>query len=147
MSELVLQPVPAREAHHSRPTSLTHDMFFYMFESADLYSAMWQPLLKSAGRWHLEVSGLGMRHSQATLQLTRDLARCWTAGDIMAAHARYWDAVSAQVSESGQRLAATVHNTIAIPAASEVVAMPVKRPHDLIKLPDADEAHTVRKVA
>lgn len=150
MSELKLPPVRAHDTPHARPASPTHDFFQLFFESADMYSGMWQPLLKSVGRWHLEVAGLGMKQAQASLQLSRDLARSWTAGDAVAANVRYWDAVTSHYSQSSQRLAATVQRTVEAPFVPEVVPMPSKRGHDMIVLPeagDADARQPVRKVA
>lgn len=155
MSELLIEQAREIPEHHARPSSPSHDYYQYFFEGADLLSAMWQPLLKSVGRWHLEVAGLGMKHGQATLQLTRDLSRSMSPGDMVSAQIRYWDSVSAQYTQSSQRLAATVQRSVETPFAPEVFALPskradAKRDHDMIVLPDesaAESAQSVRKVA
>lgn len=139
-----------RDSDSRKPTNTpaSQDYFEYMFESADLYSALWQPLLKSVGRWHLEVAGLGMKQAQAALQLSRDLSRSWTAADAAAANVRYWESVSAQYAQSSQRLMATVSRSIEQPLLSDVVSLPVRRSHDMIVLPEAEaEALLARKVA
>ena len=59
-------------------TPVSQDYFQLLFEGADLYSSFWRPMLKSAGRWHLEIAGLGAKQSQAALQLSRDLSRSMT---------------------------------------------------------------------
>lgn len=151
MSHSVLNPVTqVREAHKSAFTSPSHDYFQFMFEGADMFSAIWQPLMKSVGRWHLEVAGLGMKNGQAALKFSHDLARCWTPGDMAAANIRYWEVVSSQVAQSSQRIVATAHQVAEAPFVSEIVALPVKRGHDVIVLPEADSAddvHGGRKVA
>lgn len=116
--------------------------FEFICEGADLVSSVWQPMLKSIGRWHLEVAGLGVKQTQAAFQLSRDLTRCTNPGDIASAHIRYWDAVTSQYALSSQRLAATTARTIAPPAeASEVVTLRVKaRGHDLIEIKDDSSA-------
>lgn len=124
--------------------------FEMMCEGADLVSSIWQPMLKSIGRWHLEVAGLGVKQTQAALQLSRDLTRCMTPGDFASAHIRYWDAVTSQYAQSSQRLAATTARTIAQPLeASEIVTLRVKsRSHDLIVIPEDLTANKPdRKVA
>jgi hypothetical protein len=132
-------------------TSETQDYFRVMFDGADLISSFWQPMLKSVGRWHLEVAGLTVKQGQAALQLSRDLSRSMTPADVASAHARYWDAVTSQYSQSSQRLAASVARTVEAPRVSEVVPLPLKpRGHDVIELPDAVTARPEapeRKVA
>jgi hypothetical protein len=129
-------------------TSPSHDYFQMMFEGADLYSSMWQPLLKSVGRWQLEVAGLSVKNSQAALAWSRDVTRSWTAADAVAANVRYLEAVSSQYALSSQRLAATVTRAVDAPIPSEVVQLPVKRGHDVIELPGmADDRVLQRKVA
>lgn len=118
----------------------TYDMFQLLCEGADLVSGVWQPLLKSVGRWNLEVAGLGVRQTQATLQLSRDFARCRTPGDVASANLRYWEAMTSQFSESSQRLAATAARSVAEPAITnqaEAVTLRFKaHDRDLIIIPD-----------
>jgi hypothetical protein len=129
-------------------TAASQDYFQLFFEGADLYSSFWQPMLKSVGRWHLELAGLGVKNSQAALQLSRDLSRSLNPVDAVGASIRYWETVSSQYSQSSGRLAASVSRTVEAPFVSEIVALPLKRAHDLIVLPDTDhEVITERKVA
>lgn len=129
-------------------TSLSHDFFHMLFEGADLYSAMWQPLLKTVGRWQLEVSGLSVKNGQAALAWSHDLARSWSPADAVAANVRYLDAVSSQFAQSSQRLAASVSRTVEAPVSKGVVPLPVKRTHDMIVLPDTEDFDVEpRKVA
>jgi hypothetical protein len=126
-------------------TSPSHDYFQMMFEGADLYASVWQPMFKSVGRWHLEVANLGVRQGQAALQLSRDLARSWTPADALAANVRFLEATTQQYAQSSQRLAATVSNAVENQVTSQVLQMPLKRNHDTIVLPGAEELP--RKVA
>jgi hypothetical protein len=132
-----------------KPTSLSpsYDYFQMMFESADLYSSVWQPMMKSVGRWHLEVANLGVRQGQAALQLSRDLARAWTPADALAANMRYLEATTQQYAQSSQRLAVTVSKAVEAQVEFEVVQLPVKRSHDTIMLPGIDPVEHPRKVA
>jgi hypothetical protein len=129
-------------------TPASHDYFQMMFEGADLYASLWQPMFKSVGRWHLEVANLGVRQGQAALQLSRDLARSWTPADALAANVRYLEATTQQYAQSSQRLAATVSNAVETQAQSQVLQLPLKRSHDTIVLPTPSaEAELPRKVA
>lgn len=120
--------------------SHSHDFFQLMFDATDLYASVWQPVLKSIGRWNLEVAGLGMRHGQASLQLARALARSADPSEWTAASVRYWDQVSAHYAESSQRLAASVKKTVETALEPSVVQLPVRQPqqsgHDVIVLPE-----------
>ncbi len=135
--------------------SPTHEYVHMLFEGADLVSSFWQPLMKSAGRWQLEVSGLAMKHSQAALRLSHELARCMSPVDVYAANVRYWEAVSSNVRQSQERIAASTVRTdepqVTVGAPSDVVPLAAgSRTHDIIKLPDeaaASRAAPVRKVA
>ena len=137
----------------SSESSHTQDYFQLMFDSADMISSIWQPMLKSAGRWQLEVAGLGMKQGQAALQLSRDLSRCMTTGDIASAHMRYWNTVTLQYAQSSQRLAASVARAQPqqVPPVSDVVTLARKpRGHDVMEWPDAATEYPAaidRKVA
>lgn len=138
-------PKPSKSSH-------TQDYVQLILDGADMISSIWQPMLKAAGRWQLEVAGLGVKHGQAALQLSRDLTRCMTTGDVASAHMRYWNTVTMQYSQSSQRLAASVARAQQqVPVVSEVVTLTRKpRGHDVIELPDAataDPAEIDRKVA
>jgi hypothetical protein len=129
-------------------TSPSYDYFQMLFEGADIYSSLWQPMLKSVGRWQLEVAGLSVKQSQAVLAWSRDVTRCWTPADAVAANVRYLETVSSQYAQSSQRLAATVSRAVEAPALSEVVQLNVKRGHDVIELPGLADDHVLpRKVA
>lgn len=129
----------------------TYDMFQIFCEGADLVSSVWQPLLKSVGRWNLEVAGLGVKQTQAALQLSRDLARCKTPGDIASANIRYWDAMTSQFAHSSQRLAATAARSVSVETyvePTEVVTLSIKaRDRDLIVIPEQTSNPLDRKVA
>lgn len=130
-------------------TSPSHDYFHMMFEGADLYASVWQPMLKSVGRWHLELASLGVRQGQAALQLSRDLSRSWTPADALAANVRYFEATTQQYAQSSQRLVATVSRAVEAQVPSQVLQLPVKRSHDTIVLPGGplDDPLLSRKVA
>lgn len=57
-------------AHARGPTSLAHDFYEVMFQGVDIASSCWQPMLKAAGRWQLEVAHLAARQVRATMMLT-----------------------------------------------------------------------------
>lgn len=130
-------------------TSPSHDYFQMMFEGADLYASVWQPMLKSVGRWHLELANLGVRQGQAALQLSRDLSRSWTPADALAANVRYLEATTQQYAQSSQRLVATVSRAVEAQVPSQVLQLPVKRSHDTIVLPGdpVEDPLLSRKVA
>lgn len=152
MSHTVLEQPDIRHSNtpKSAAFSPSHEYAHMLFEGADMVSSFWQPLLKSVGRWQLEVSGLGMKHGQAALKLSHELARAFSPSDVYAAHVRYWEAVSSQVNQSQQRIAAATVRAAEAPLTAGVVPLVAGlRGHDIIKLPDDDAASVtaVRKVA
>lgn len=149
MSHTILaQPEIVPHVHaRASYTSPTHDFFQFLFEGADMLSSFWQPVLKSAGRWHLEVAGLGIKHGQAAVKLSQDLARATSPMDAYAAHVRYWEAISSQFMQSQHRIVATTASIPGAPLTSDVVPLVVKRGHDVIELPDDGAASPTRKVA
>ena len=131
-------------------TSPTHDFFQFMFEGADLLSSFWQPVLKSVGRLHLEVAGIGIKHGQAAVKLSQELARSVSPLEAYAAHVRYWEAISAQFAQSQQRIVASSADLSGAPLTSDVVPLVVKRGHDVLELQldqGSDSASLTRKVA
>lgn len=129
-----------------RSTSPTYDYFQMMFQGADVYSSLWQPMLKGVGRWHLEVANLNAKQSQAALQWSRDVSRSWNPADLMSANSRFWQSVSTQYADSSGRIADNVTRTVQVPLISEVVPLPTKRSHDTLSIPDP-AALPDRKVA
>lgn len=152
MSHTVLaQPEIVPHVHAKASfTSPTHDFFQFLFEGTDMLSSFWQPVLKSVGRWHLEVAGIGVKHGQAAIKLTHELARSTSPMEAYAAHVRYWNEISSHVAQSQQRIAASAVTLPVAPLTSDVVPLVVKRGHDVIELPGeagTDDAVLTRKVA
>jgi hypothetical protein len=139
-----------REVHKSSSSSPNHDFFQMIFESADMVSAFWQPLLKSVGRWQLEIAGLSMKQSQATLRLTHDFARCTTPADVASANLRYWDSLTSEIAQSSHRIAASVQRAAEVPSRVEIVNLPSRSGRDMIVLLGAnrtDDRRSALKVA
>ncbi len=141
------------QMRNSAGPSHTQEYFQMLLDGADMFSSFWQPMLKSTGRWQLEVAGLAFKQGQAALQLSRDLALCRTPGDMTTANMRFWNATTLQYAQSSKRLAASVARTVEAPilSESEVVSLLRKpRGHDVIELPNDEPARPAaveRKVA
>ena len=131
------------------PTSPAHDFFELMFQGTDMLSSYWQPYLKGAGRWQLEVAQFGARQTRAWIALSHQLAKARTPDDVSHAYRDYWNNVNACFEDASRNIAAAV---VRASPQNIVLDMPQpsrKRAHDTLELIDITGSHriTERKVA
>lgn len=136
-------------------TTQSRDFFQLMFDATDMFASIWQPYLKCAGRYNLELTGLAVRQAQASMQLGRALTTSLSPADVMDATARYWACVSGHYVQSSERIANAARTTVETVIDNDVVPLPVRAVRkedgdsgdrrDVIELPQ-DEPGT-RKVA
>ena len=134
------------EATPSRsPTSAAHDVFQVMFQAADLYSSVWSPFLKSAGRWQLEMSQLTAKQVRAAMTLGQKLAQSDSPDRLAQAYRAYWYDVAGYYSDASRNIA-----TALVRAAphTAILELPLQRQHthDTLRLVD-DPTEPLRKVA
>lgn len=130
------------------PTSPAHDAFEVMFLAADLWASSWQPVLKGAGRWQLEMSQLATRQVRAAMALGQRLAKCETSDHMADAYREFWYDIGNFYSDASRNIA-----TALVRAAphSAVLQLPLTRVHthdrmQLIDTPEFADA-SERKVA
>ena len=126
------------------PTTPAHDVFEVMFQAADMVGSFWQPLLKSTGRWQLEMSHLAAKQTRAAIEATHKAARCGSPVALMQVYSDYWSEVGALVSDANRNIATALVR--AAPHAA-VLELPLTRPrpqHDTLYIPGAADE---RKVA
>lgn len=135
--------MPAEVSPLRPPTSPAHDMFQVMFQTMDMVGSFWQPMLKSAGRWQLEMSQLAAKQTRATMALTQKAVRCDSPVALMEAYRDYWTEVGNLVSDANRNIATALVR--AAPHAA-VLELPLSRPrtHDTLYIPGAADE---RKVA
>ena len=125
------------------PTTPAHDVFDVVFHAADMVGSFWQPLLKTTGRWQLEMSHLAAKQARAAMALSQTAVRCDSPMALMQAYADYWTEVGTLVTDANRNIATALVR--AAPHAA-VLELPLTRPraHDTLFIPgSADE----RKVA
>lgn len=134
-----------------RSTTPAHDFFELMFHSADFFSSYWQPYLKSAGRWQLELAQLGAKQARAYMELNHRMARAEQPGQVSDALMDYWRDLNATYEDASRNIAAVVARAA---PASVVLEMPTQRPsrrrvHDTLDLVDGIDGYPsdARKVA
>lgn len=130
------------------PTSPAHDVFEVMFQAADLWSSVWLPFAKSAGRWQLEMSQLATKQTRAAMALGQRLAHCKSPDHMADAYRQYWNEVGGFYSDASRNIATALVR--AAPHAA-VLQLPLTRGHahdrmQLIDGPDRGETYE-RKVA
>ncbi len=126
------------------PTTPAHDVFNVMFQAADMVGSFWQPLLKSTGRWQLEMSHLAAKQTRAAMVLSNKVVRSDSPLAAMQAYADYWTEVGTLVSDANRNIATALVR--AAPHAA-VLELPLSRPrahHDTLFIPGAADD---RKVA
>ena len=130
------------------PTSPAHDYFEVMFQGADMFSSLWQPYLKSVGRWQLEIAQFGARQTRAAIALGNRLAGATGPDAISEAYKSYWNEVHLCFEDASRNMAAAV---VRAAPQSIILDMPQtrKRVHDTLEIADPvhGERTLERKVA
>jgi hypothetical protein len=110
---------------------------------------MWQPLLKSIGRTHLEVAGFQARQTRALVHWSHRVMRATTPADYLAANTQLWETAFEQYVDVAPRVAAAVETAAEAVAPSTVHNLPEVMParDTLILLDRGAAAEPDRKVA
>lgn len=125
-----------------------HDFFQIFFESADIVSAFWQPVMKSIGRQQLELANLSARQGQSMLQFVRNVSTAPSPAGVATATQHFWQSMADEYVQSTRKLASVVTDAAHQSATSEVLALPVLRRRDVMSVYPADsQAMDERKVA
>lgn len=120
---------PTPEVH----TSPTHDTFQLMFDTYDVFSSYWQPMIKAARRWQIEMANLSARQGQATLDYSQRLLRSASPADAVNETLSYWQKLFDNASESAQQLAVSAVKAAQAPAGFHFMGnAPAKPARDII---------------
>ena len=126
-----------------------YPLFQTLFETADMASMFWQPLLKAVGRSQLEVAGLQARQARAIMQWSQQVMQPASPLDLINTNAQLWQTMTEQYVDVVPRVAAAV-TTATQSVAPVVLPMPGKRSRDTLVLIDRQETPSSdleRKVA
>jgi hypothetical protein len=132
------------------PSSPAHDSFQLVFEAADTLSLYWQPLLKSIGRWQLEMAQAGAKQSRAAIALNHRLTQATNPIDVINAQVQFWMQVGQAYSDANQHITQALARAAEPPAGVETLPVQKKRKHDTLRLDDRARHHGFepeRKVA
>ena len=67
-----------------------------LFETADMASMFWQPLLKAVGRSQLELAALQARQARAVMQWSQQILQPTSPLDIINTNAQLWQTMTEQ---------------------------------------------------
>jgi len=123
----------------TRNTSAYYPFFTALFETADMMSYFWQPVLKAVGGSQLELAGLQARQAQAFMHWTHQMLRPSSPLDVFNANAQLWRTMTEQCVETAPRVAAAV-STATQAAAPSVLPLPAKPSRDTLLLMDRDQS-------
>ncbi|MCB1483392.1 MAG: hypothetical protein KDJ17_00700 [Hyphomicrobiaceae bacterium] len=118
------------------PTSPAHDFYEVLFQGADIASSFWQPALKAAGRWQLEIAHLAARQMRASMALGTDLLHAKSSSQLTSAYRNYWDELSHSYTEANRNIS----NAFSRPSGhATVLQMPARQRRDTLELVDGVE--------
>lgn len=131
------------------PTSPAHDVFEVMFQAADMWNSLWQPMLKNYGRWQLEMSQLAAKQARANMALVQKVAQCRAPEHMVEAYKEFWHDTAGFYGDASRNIATALVRSA--PHAA-VLQLPVsKHPvHDTLRLidtPSDGKTDYERKVA
>jgi hypothetical protein len=118
------------------PTSPAHDAFQLAFETADIFSLYWQPLLKGVGRWQLELAQAGAKQSRAAIEFGQRMTRVTNPIDVVNAQVVYWQQVGQVYSDANQSITQAIARVAEPPVGIEFLPVQKKRTHDTMRLED-----------
>lgn len=119
------------------PTSAVHDVYEVMFQAADMASAFWQPVLKGAGRWQLEMAHLAAKQTRAGLALGHRMARTTSPQGLLEAYHDYWGEIGSFYTDASRNIATALVRAVPHAAVLELPVTPRRR-HDTLDLIDDD---------
>lgn len=122
------------------PTSPAHDIFEVVFQGTDMVSSFWQPMLKSVGRWQLEVAQAGTRQTRAAMLLGQRIVRAMGPGDVLQAYQDYWTEVGGVYSDANRNIATAMVRAAPHAAVLELPVAPRRHVHDRIEISDGKPA-------
>jgi hypothetical protein len=73
----------------------------------DMIAKGFEPALKGAARWNLELMGFMARRAQAWLEIPSRASQCKTPADLLQEQSKFWQAATADYVDASKRLAAT----------------------------------------
>ena len=123
------------------------DFYQSMFDGVDFWMSYWQPALKGFGRMQLEMAQLAAKNGQSTLTWAANLAACRTPEAIFRVNSAYIEALVSHQRHSVEKLTAAAVKATEPPPAFEVLKMPQRSSHDIIRLPQDGEDAQSRRVA
>jgi hypothetical protein len=138
----------ANIADSSARTASSHYAYFQtLFETADVTSFFWQPVLTSVGRTQLELVGLQARQAQAVVHWVHEIAQPASPLALIDANFRLMVTMIEELVHGAPKIAAAINS--AADSVAPVVPMPVRKSRDTLVLLDRREEsrEPERKVA
>lgn len=74
------------------------------FSGLDMAAKGFEPTLRSAGRWNLELMSLATRRAQAWMEIPTRLSQCKTPQDLAKEQMRFWQVATHDYAEGVRRL-------------------------------------------
>lgn len=103
----------------------------------DALAKGYEPMLKSIGRWNLEVMGLMTRRARAWLEMPARVSQCKSPQDLLREQLQFWQTAAHDYSEGAQRLT-VAFGALVPPAFNGVLSgKAVPQARDYINFPDS----------
>jgi len=78
--------------------------FAIWHQTLEAFAKNSEPVLKSVGRWNLELMGLTARRTRAWIEFPVQLSRCKTPQDLVREQLQFWQTFAADYAQGAQRL-------------------------------------------
>ncbi len=126
-------------------TSFYKDIFQMAFETADVMSFWWQPLVKGVGRAQLEIAGLQAKNLQAAMNWSRAIATAREPDDLLRANVGFCQSVLSHCEEAAPRVSGAMTKAAEPVVGFQLLPLPIRRNRDEVFIGDADAADHVAR--
>lgn len=129
------------------PTSPTYDVLEVAFLAAEMSASLWGPVLKSVGRWQVEMAHLAGRQVRAGVTLSQRLLSAQAPTDVGAAYRDYWFEVARQCGDASRNISMALVRAAPHTAALQVRLVEKPPVHDRLQLLELPPRPLEKKVA
>ncbi len=126
-------------------TSFYKDIFQMAFETADVMSFWWQPLVKGVGRAQLEIAGLQAKNLQAAMNWSRAIVTAREPDDLLRANVGFCQSVLTHCEEATPRVSGAMTKAAEPVVGFQLLPLPIRRNRDEVFIGDADAADHVAR--
>jgi hypothetical protein len=108
-----------------RSTHMARDFAEMAFGLTDITASFWKPLMKGVGRYHLEMSALNARNTQAVMTWAQSVSGALNPIDVLNANMQLGAAIVRNASETLPRVAGALSQAAEPVLPVQVIPLPL----------------------